>query len=176
METDLFGPPQIAAVAVLLQRGAEEIHSARNTRRLIADGGREEGRTYYPVVAVTHLAWLAAIFVLIPADSPILWPVLVLFLVLQVVRYWIIGTLGRYWTHRIITLDHAPVVRRGPYRLLRHPNYALTYCETFLLPLAFGGLAVAMIVTAVWVAVIRYKIILEDAAIAARRMTGADAT
>ena len=169
MIEDFLGAPQIAACVVLLQRGAEEIHSARNTRRLIATGGREEGRDYYPVVATAHLAWLAGIFLLIPANAPVVWPIAALFLLLQPVRYWIIGTLGRYWTHRIITLDNAPVVRRGPYRLVRHPNYAVTYAETFLLPLAFGEFALACIMTAIWIAVIRYKIVLEDRAIEARR-------
>lgn len=173
MFEEFAGAPQIAAFAVLLERGAEEIHSARNTRRLIAAGGREEGRDYYPVVATAHLAWLAGIFFLIPADAPLVWPAALLFLLLQPVRYWIIGTLGPYWTHRIITLDEAPVVRRGPYRLLRHPNYAVTYAETFLLPLAFGAIALAIIMTAIWIAVIRYKITLEDHAIAARRMATA---
>jgi methyltransferase len=169
MEGDLIGPPQIAAAAVLLQRGAEELYSRRNTRRLIAAGGREEGGAYYPVVAVTHLAWLASIFFLIPATAEILWPAAALFLILQVARYWIIATLGRYWTHRVITLDDAPIVTLGPYRFVRHPNYAVTYAETFLLPLAFGAPALAVIMTAVWIAVIRYKIVLEDRALASRR-------
>lgn len=169
METAFFGPPQLAAIAVLLQRGAEELYSQRNTRRLLAEGGHEEGRAYYPVVAVTHLAWIASIFLLIPPDAAIVWPAAALFLLLQAARYWVIGTLGRYWTHRIITLDDAPIVRRGPYRFVRHPNYAVTYAETFLLPLAFGAPALAVIMTAVWIAVIRYKIVLEDQALAARR-------
>jgi len=169
MELDLIGPPQIAAVAILLQRGAEELYSQRNTRRLLAIGGREEGRPYYSVVVVSHLAWIAAIFFLIPTTAAIFWPAATLFLLLQVVRYWIIGSLGRYWTHRIISLDDAPIVTSGPYRFVRHPNYALTYAETLLLPLAFGAPAVAIIMTAVWIAVIRYKIVLEDLALAARR-------
>jgi methyltransferase len=164
-----IGAPQIAALLVLLQRGLEEIYSARNTARLIAEGGREAGRDYYPVVAITHLAWIAAIFLLIPASSPIIVPLLVLYLALQVVRYWVIATLGRYWTHRIITLENAPVVRAGPYRYLRHPNYAVTIAETFLLPLVFGDAAVAVIFGCVWSAVLYYKIILEDAALAERR-------
>lgn len=169
MLDEMIGPPQIAALALLLQRGAEEIHSARNTKRLIAAGGREEGSDYYPVVAVSHLGWIAGLFFLIPADSNIIWPLLAAFLLMQPVRYWVIGTLGRFWTHRIITLDSAPIVRRGPYRLLRHPNYAVTYVETFLLPLAFGALSLAIIMTAIWLAVIQYKIALEDRAIGARR-------
>jgi methyltransferase len=169
MLAEMIGPAQIAAIAVLLQRGGEELYSQYNTRRLIERGGHEEGRDYYIVVAVTHLAWIATIFFLIPPTAPVIWPILALFLLLQPVRYWVIGTLGPYWTHGIITLDKAPTVRRGPYRLLRHPNYAVTLAETFLLPLAFGAVALAVIMTAIWAAVIRYKIVIEDRALAARR-------
>lgn len=164
-----IGAPQVAALLILLQRAAEELYSAHNTRRLLAAGGAEAGRDYYPVVAITHLAWIAAIFLLIPAAAPILWPLLVLYLLLQVVRYWVIATLGRFWTHRIITLEGAPIVRRGPYRYLRHPNYAVTIAETFLLPLVFADAVVAVIFGCVWSAVLYYKVILEDAALAQRR-------
>jgi methyltransferase len=169
MLQELIGPSQIAALAVLFQRGLEELYSARNTRRLVASGAYEVGRDYYPVVAVTHLAWLAGLFFLIPPASPVSLPILAIYILLQVIRYWAIGTLGRYWTHRIITLDGAPLVRRGPYRYVRHPNYAVTIAETFVLPLAFGAVALAFIMTAVWSAVIFYKIALEDAALAPRR-------
>lgn len=169
MLADIIGPPQVAALLVFLQRGLEELHSQRNTRALIAEGAVEAGRSYYPVVAVAHLAWIASIFLVIPAHVPVIWPLLLLFLLLQIVRYWVIGTLGRYWTHRIITLDKAPVVRTGPYRWLKHPNYAVTLAETLLLPAAFGAFALGIIMTAVWAAVIRYKIELEDAALAERR-------
>jgi len=166
---DWLGWPQVAALLVLLQRGAEELYSARNTRTLLAQGGREEGRDYYPVVAVTHIAWIAAIFFLIPPDAPIIWPLLALYLILQVARYWIIGTLGPYWTHRIITLEKAPIVRKGPYSWVRHPNYMVTIAETLLLPMVFGAPALGAIMAAVWSAVLYYKIVLEDAALAKRR-------
>lgn len=164
-----FGFPQIAALLILLQRGLEELYSARNTKRLIAEGAQEVGRDYYPIVAITHLAWIAAIFMLIPASAQIIWPLLLLYLMLQVVRYWVIATLGRYWTHRIITLEDAPVVNRGPYRWLRHPNYVVTIAETFLLPLVFADAAVAVIFGCVWSAVLYYKMLLEDGALKDRR-------
>ena len=164
-----IGLPQIAALLILLQRGAEEVHSTRNTRALLARGAREEGANYYPVVAVAHLSWIASLFFLIPPDAHVFWPLIGLYVVLQAARYWVIATLGPYWTHRIITLDEAPIVSSGPYRFVRHPNYAVTVAETLLLPLAFSAVAVAFIMTAVWVAVLNYKIRLEDAALAARR-------
>jgi methyltransferase len=168
---NLIGAPQLAAVLVLIQRGAEELYSARNTRTLLAAGAREVGQDFYPVVAATHLAWIASLFFLVPAGSPIIWPLIVYYLALQLVRYWVIASLGRYWTHRIISVPDAPVVARGPYRYLRHPNYAVTIVETLVLPLAFGALALGLIMTALWWTVLTYKIKLEDAALDTRRVT-----
>jgi methyltransferase len=164
-----IGAPQIAAALVLAQRGLEELYSARNTRALLAEGASEAGREFYPVVAATHLAWIASLFFLIPPDALIIWPLIAYYLVLQLVRYWVIASLGRFWTHRILTLPGAPIAARGPYRYLAHPNYALTIVETFVLPLAFGAIALASIMTALWWVVIATKIRLEDEALASRR-------
>lgn len=169
MTIDTLGWPQIVALVILLQRVLEELYSARNTRALVAQGAREIGRTYYPVVATTHLAWIASLYFLIPVEAGI-YPVLAaVYLALQVVRYWVIGTLGRYWTHRIYTLDGAPVVRKGPYRFLKHPNYAVTITETFLLPMVFGSFALGIIMGAIWSAVLAYKILLEEEGLSLRR-------
>lgn len=166
---DFIGAPQIAAILVMAQRGLEELHSARNTKGLLAAGGREEASAYYPVVAATHLAWIASIFFLIPPDAIVVLPLIAYYLVLQIVRYWVIGSLGRYWTHRIITLPDAPIVTSGPYRYLSHPNYAVTIVETFVLPSAFGALALGAIMTALWWTVLSTKIRLEDEALQSRR-------
>ncbi|NJO33173.1 MAG: hypothetical protein HC869_08525 [Rhodospirillales bacterium] len=163
-----MGAPQIAALLILIQRGAEEIHSARNTRALLARGAREEGATYYPVVAAAHLGWIASLFFLIPPDTHTVWPLIGLFVLLQAARYWVIATLGPYWTHRIIALDEAPIISSGPYRFVKHPNYVITVAETLLLPVAFSAVALALIMTAIWVAVLNYKIRLENAALARR--------
>ena len=74
-------------------------------KRLLAAGGREEGREYYRVIVVAHMTWLAAVFFLLPSDAPLLIVPLCLYLALQVARYWVIASLGRYWTHRIVTLE-----------------------------------------------------------------------
>jgi methyltransferase len=170
----MFGAPQIAAILLLLQRGLEEVYSSANTKRLLAEGAREAGAEYYPIVATTHLGWIASLFLLVSPNANISWPLLMLYALLQVARYWVIGSLGRYWTHRIITLPDAPVVKRGPYKYIRHPNYVITLLETFLLPLVFGAWGLALIITAIWAAVLHYKILLEDAALASRRDAAKD--
>jgi methyltransferase len=163
-----IGASQIAALLILIQRGAEEVYSARNTKALLARGAREEGASYYPVVAIAHLGWIASLFFLVPPDAQPIWPLIGLYVALQAARYWVIATLGPYWTHRIITIDAAPIVASGAFRFLKHPNYAITVAETLLLPCAFSAFDLAFIMTAIWVAVLSYKIRLEDAALAAR--------
>jgi len=165
----MFGVPQLAALLILLQRGLEELYSAHNTKRLLDRGASESGQSFYPVVAVTHLGWIAGLFFIIPPDAPTYWPLIAAYLILQGVRYWVIASLGPYWTHRIITLPGDPLVRRGPYKYLRHPNYVITLIETALLPMAFGAWAFAVIMTAIWAVVLHYKIGLEDAALDERR-------
>ena len=162
---DLLGPAQVFAALLLFQRGVEELHSQRNTRRLLREGAVEIGADYYPVVAVTHLCWIAAICFLISPDAHLSLPLLAVFLPLQLARYWVIATLGRYWTHRIITLPSAPVVRVGPYRYMRHPNYLITFLETLVVPAALGAWVLGIIMTAIWGAVLLYKIRLEDSAL-----------
>ena len=170
---DIFGLPQMAALLILLQRALEELYSQRNTRRLLEQGAHQVGTDFYPIVAAVHLCWIAGLAVLVPPSAPVHAPLLIAFVVLQGLRYWIIATLGRYWTHRIITLPKAPIVSDGPYRLLRHPNYALTVAETLLLPLAFGQLALGVIFAVMWAAVLKHKAQLEDRALDMRRSAGA---
>jgi methyltransferase len=167
---EALGLPQLAALLLLVQRGLEELYSQHNTRRLLGRGATEAGRDFYPVVAVTHLGWIAALGLLVPPQAQAHAPLIAAYLALQFGRYWIIASLGQYWTHRILTLPGAPIVRHGPYRLLRHPNYAVTLVETLLLPLAFGQVALGLIFAVLWGAVLQYKIILEDQALAPRRV------
>ncbi|MDQ0467524.1 isoprenylcysteine carboxyl methyltransferase family protein [Labrys wisconsinensis] len=122
---------------VTLERGAELALARRNTARLIRAGAVEHAAGHYPLIVVLHAAWLAGLWLLAWGTGPDLaW--LVLFGLLQLLRAWTLATLGPRWTTRIIVSPGAPLVRRGPYRLLRHPNYAVVAGEILVLPLAFG--------------------------------------
>lgn len=126
------------------QRFVELALAARNTRRLLAAGAVEYGRGHYPLFVALHAGWLAAMALLIPADQAPVWPLVGVYLVLQAGRLWVIASLGRFWTTRVISLGSAPLVRRGPYRWLRHPNYVIVVLELATLPLAFGAWRIAL--------------------------------
>ncbi len=163
------GWPQWIVLAVAGQRLIELIYARRNTARLLADGGREVGAGHYPLFVVLHAGWLVALFFAVPRNIDIVWPLIGVFLALQLGRLWVIVSLGRYWTTRIITIDGAPLVRRGPFNILRHPNYAIVTCELAVLPLAFGAWWIAATFTVLNAALLAHRIPIENAALAARR-------
>jgi methyltransferase len=152
---------------VALERLAELVYANRNTIRLIAMGGREIGRNHYPLIVALHTAWLLAIYIGAPNVAPIWW-LLAFYLFLQAIRYWIIASLDGYWTTRIITLPDAPLVKRGPYRFLRHPNYAVVVAEIAVLPLAFHEPPIALVFSALNAALLWWRIRVENRALAIR--------
>src|SRR5690349_4018639 len=157
---------------VIVQRLVELVYAERNTRALLKRGAIEVGRAHYPFIVALHALWLLAIVLMLPAQATIHWLALALFLVLQAGRIWVIVTLGPYWTTRIITLDGAPLVRKGPYRFVRHPNYLVVAGEIAVLPLVFGELWVCLIFTALNAATLAWRIREENAALATRRFEG----
>jgi methyltransferase len=164
-----MGAAQWLVLAVAALRLAELAYAARNAQALRARGGREVGARHYPLLVALHAAWLAAIFATVPPDTPPSLPLAGLFAALLCARAWTIASLGRYWTTRVITLPGEPLVRRGPYRFLRHPNYLIVAGEIAVLPLMFGAWRLALAFSLLNAAVLWHRIRIEDQALAPRR-------
>jgi methyltransferase len=149
---------------VTLQHVGELWLSNRNTRRLLAQGAYEVGAAHYPLIVAVHVLWLAALWWLAPG-RPVdaFW--LAIYVLLQLARIWVLATLGRRWTTRIIVLRDAPLVRRGPYRFVNHPNYLVVIGEIAVLPLVFGLWQVAFVFTLLNAAVLGIRIREENRAL-----------
>jgi methyltransferase len=149
---------------VTLQRLGELWLSNRNTRRLLTKGAREHSPGHYPLIVAIHVGWLGALWWLAPS-RPIdgLW--LAMFLVIDLARIWVLASLGPRWTTRIIVIPDAPLVRRGPYRFVNHPNYLVVGAEIAVLPLVFGLWQVALIFSLLNAAILTVRIRAENAAL-----------
>lgn len=158
---------QWIVLAVAMQRLAELGLSHRNGVRLLAKGGTEVGAGHYPIIVGLHTGWLATLFFLTPADASASWLLLCLFLLLQAGRVWVITALGERWTTRVITLPNVPLVRRGPYRWLKHPNYLIVIGEIAILPQAFGQWQIALAFSLANLLVLFWRIRVENAALLA---------
>ena len=142
---------------VTLQRLGELWLSNRNTRRLLALGAREVGAGHYPLIVALHAAWLVSLWLLAPG-RPIDGFWLALFVAIELARIWVLASIGRRWTTRIIVLPGAPLVARGPYRWVNHPNYLVVIAEIAVLPVVFGLWGVALIFSILNAAVLTIRI------------------
>jgi methyltransferase len=150
---------------LVAQRLVEIYFSQLNTRRLRAMGAIEYGATHYPLIVILHAAWISGLLIL-GYDRAIdpLW--LSVFVVLQIGRLWVIASLGRRWTTRVIVLPDTAPVARGPYRWLRHPNYLIVALEIAVVPLALGLPVFALIFSAANALLLAYRIRIENGALA----------
>ena len=159
----------IIITLVALQRLCEMRLAARNTRLLKARGGTETGARHYPLFILLHASWLLAILLTTPANTEINWWLLSAFVVLQLGRIWVIATLGRFWTTRIISIPGVPLITKGPYRFFSHPNYIIVTGEIALLPLVFGNWQIALIWSVLNAMLLAWRIRIEENALAERK-------
>jgi len=149
---------------VTAQRLGELVIARRNTRDLLARGGVEYGADHYPLMVALHAAWLFGLWAL-AWDRPASLPWLALYLVLEGLRVWVLTSIGRRWTTRIIVVPGETLIRKGPYRLISHPNYAVVVGEIAVLPLVFGLAGYAVVFSVLNAAMLWLRIRTENAAL-----------
>jgi methyltransferase len=157
---------------IACERIAELVVSARHATGLLRRGGAEYGLSHFPVMVALHTGLIAGCVLepllahrtFIPALG---WPMLVVTVAANVLRWWCIATLGERWTARVIVLPGAPLVRSGPYRWFRHPNYAAVIVEGAALPLTGSAWITACAFTAANAVLLTVRIRCEARALAA---------
>ncbi|MBT2478955.1 isoprenylcysteine carboxyl methyltransferase family protein [Streptomyces sp. ISL-94] len=155
---------------VAVERLAELTTARRHRAWSLAQGGREYGRGHYPAMVALHTALLVGC-VVEPwaADRPFVpvlgWSALALAVAAQALRWWCIATLGPRWNTRVLIVPGLPLVEAGPYRLLRHPNYAAVVVEGFALPLVHSAWLTALGFTVLNLVLLRVRIGCEESAL-----------
>ena len=157
--------------AVGLERLFELWLSRRNARRALARGGIECDAGHYPFMKVLHLAFLvscaAEVVLLRRAFHPALAAVMLVAAALaQALRYWSIWSLGDRWNVRVIVVPGDSVITRGPYRLVRHPNYVAVAIEGVALPMIHTAWLTALVFTLANAALLAVRIGCEERALA----------
>lgn len=165
-------PAVILLALVTLERLAELWLARRNTKALMAAGALEFAPGHYPLIVLLHAAWLAGLW-LLGWDHSLNLGWLVIFLLLQVLRVWVLATLGPRWTTRIIVQPGLPLVAKGPYRWISHPNYVVVVGEIAVLPLCLGLPWYALAFSIANAAVLTIRIRAENAALIGLRDLGA---
>ncbi|MER6615407.1 isoprenylcysteine carboxyl methyltransferase family protein [Streptomyces xantholiticus] len=160
----------LLVMAVAAERVVELVVARRNAAWSLSRNGVEHGRNHYPVMVVLHTALLACCLIEpVLGNRPFLpalgWPMLVVVLLAQALRWWCITTLGPHWNTRVIVIPGARLVRAGPYRFVRHPNYVAVVAEVAALPLVHSAWMTASVLTAANVMLLVVRIRCENAAL-----------
>lgn len=148
---------------IVVQRLSELVIARVNTARLLGKGAYEVGAAHYPVMVAMHSAWIGCLLIF-GYDETLSHGWLIVFAMLQVLRVWILGTLGARWTTRIIILPE-PLVARGPFKYFRHPNYMLVIAEIIVAPMVLGLVWVAVLFTVLNAAMLWVRIGVEGKAL-----------
>jgi len=156
---------------VVVERLAEIVVAERHRSMSKERGGVEFGVGHYPAMVTLHTALLAGCLLepvllhrpFIPALG---WPMLLIAVAAQALRWWCITTLGYQWNTRVIVIPGAARITGGPYRVLPHPNYVAVIAEGFALPLVHTAWITALVFSVLNAALLRTRIHVENAALA----------
>nr|WP_295971689.1 isoprenylcysteine carboxylmethyltransferase family protein [uncultured Bacillus sp.] len=136
---------------LFVQRMVELMIARQNEQWMKKRGAKEFGQKHYRFIVLIHsllfLVYYLEVTIWHKELSPV-WPLLLLlFAVTQLVRIWIISSLGRFWNTKIIVLPDASLVKKGPYRFMKHPNYLVVTLEFLIIPLLFQAYYTAILFT-----------------------------
>jgi methyltransferase len=160
-----FGWGAILLAYLTAQRLAELWWARQNEARLFVAGGVEYGHSHLRLMMLLHFVWLLCMW-LLAYDSSVQPVFFALFILLQIARFWVLFTLGRRWTIRVIVITGEKLVSSGPYRWLRHPNYAIVVGEIAVVPLALGLPFYALLFSLLNAILLSIRIPQENAALA----------
>lgn len=160
----------LLVLAIAAERLAELVVARRNARWSMSNGGKEFGRDHYPAMVSMHaLLLMSCVVETWSLGRPFIWwlgwPMLAVVALSTAVRWRCVTVLGRRWNPRLIVIPDAPLVRRGPYRWMRHPNYAAVAAEVAAVPLVHSAWLTAVVFSAANAAVLNVRIRAENAAL-----------
>ncbi|GAE27539.1 alkylpyrone O-methyltransferase [Halalkalibacter wakoensis JCM 9140] len=154
---------------VIVQRLVEVKIANRNANWIKSQGGYEVGKEHYKYIVALHALFFVSLLIEVSVidRSFVLWSIvpLIVFFLAQLGRIWALSSLGRFWNTRIMVLPGAKVVAKGPYRYLRHPNYAIVVTELACLPLIFQAYWTAIVFTIANAFILSVRIKVEEQAL-----------
>lgn len=159
----------ILIIILALQRISELLIARRNEQKVLSEGAVEYDRSGYKVIVAMHVAFFLSFiaeYYILRRSLNTLWPLLLTIIVLaEILRYWAISSLGKYWNTKILVTAGAPLVSRGPYKYMRHPNYLAVVIEIAVIPLIFSCYITSVMFTLFNLMVLRRRIRIEESAL-----------
>ncbi|WP_085994423.1 isoprenylcysteine carboxyl methyltransferase family protein [Oceanobacillus senegalensis] len=154
---------------IILQRLVELLIARRNEQWMRERGGIEIGSEHYKWFFIVHSCFFISILLEVSLQtnsvSELNNYLFALFLLTQLARVWCIQSLGRFWNTKIIVLPNVALVKRGPYKYIKHPNYVIVGVELFVIPLLFGAYMTAVLFPLFHLILLKIRIPAEEKAL-----------
>lgn len=154
---------------IIFQRLSELAVAKRNEQWMKSKGAIEFGQGHYPAMVMIHSAFFVVYIlevIFFKKGLSDYWPILfALFLVTQVMRVWALASLGRFWNTKVIILPGAEVIKKGPYKIIKHPNYLIVTVELIVIPLMFKAYYTLVIFTLLNILILSIRIPAEERAL-----------
>jgi methyltransferase len=157
------------AAAIYVPMLCEAEIARRHERAQLARGGVEPAGDVYRVMRLAYPLAFAAMLIEGAFGSAVPRVALgwLVFAAGKALKWWAIATLGPFWTFRVIVIPGAPLVAKGPYRFLRHPNYIGVVGELVGIALVTGARVAGPVATAVFCALMIRRVQVEHRALQA---------
>jgi methyltransferase len=149
---------------LIMQRLSELYISSRNEKWLLQNGAIQYGQSHYPYMVAMHILFIISIIVEynLKGGTSISWGFLIAFLMVLCFKFWALSSLGKYWNTKIYRIPGVYPVKKGPYKIFKHPNYMEVVCEVALIPLVFHLYYTAIIFTLLNAAMLTVRIGVEN--------------
>jgi methyltransferase len=114
--------------------------SQKNEKWLLKNGAVEYGKEHYLFIVMLHTLFIVALIFEYLIKQPLSYNLLfiILYFLLISFKVWIILSLGKFWNTKIYHISNMPLIKKGPYKYLKHPNYLIVAAEIVVIPLAFN--------------------------------------
>lgn len=163
----------LAALTIIFVAMALEARvSSRHERLLRARGAREPHDDVWAVMRVTYPAAFLAMAVESvlrggPSGRRFL-EGMAIWAAAKLLKVWAIRSLGDRWSFRVLVLPGAPLISRGPYRWIRHPNYVAIVGEFAGAGTMLAAPTTFLVFTAIFIGIMRRRIDVEERALGLR--------
>jgi methyltransferase len=149
---------------LIIQRLSELLIASRNEKWLLSQGAIQYGQSHYPYIVAMHTLFIISIIVeyILRPNAPIDFIFLALFILVLLFKFWALSSLGKYWNTKIYRVPGVYPVKKGPYKIFRHPNYGEVVCEIAIIPLVFHLYYTAIIFTVLNAIMLTVRISVEN--------------
>lgn len=146
--------------------------SQRNRRLLLDQGAQAVPEKFFGAMVALHIGILVGSLIEViafvrPFLPALAIPMLILFALCNLIRWWVIQTLAGHWNVKVIDSRALGVVSSGPYRYLRHPNYSAVFLELIAVPLVHTAFLTALIGALLHVWVLSRRVRIEESVLLA---------